>query len=136
MRAGIIYLIAGFATGWQLLRLLLWGLWGRPVHGIELLAFLAALVLVITALVTFWKREATSLVALIACLSIWVFYVPSLYETAYLGVGNLSLIETVSIPGGHGKVTNYMDILRIVVPPLLLFLATAQSFVLVKARNK
>ena len=124
MKAAAIYLIAGVVTGWQLLRLVLWGVWGRPVHLLELSALCAAILLFVTSFLSMRRHKQTAVIALIATGILWLFYVPSLFQTLRFKVGPFSLIERVSLPRNIGVISGTVDLLRIVIPPLLLLCAT------------
>lgn len=72
-----VYLITGVATGWQVFQLMMWAIWGRPVQVLDYIGFAGAFILVLASCFVLWKKVSTS-VAAIACVTLWIFYVPFL----------------------------------------------------------
>jgi membrane-associated HD superfamily phosphohydrolase len=79
----LIYLAAGITTGWQLYRLMMWAIWGRPTSASEYVALLGALILVVAAFSGLFSRSACTIIAAAACTLLWIFYLPALVVTLF-----------------------------------------------------
>lgn len=136
MKVALIYLAAGIATGWQLIRLILWSVWGRPAHAIELIALCGAIILIAVSFFAVRWRKGSAFIAIASSILLWFFYIPSLLQTIQMRVGGLSLLEHFVVPGDVGIVTGIADLLRIALPPLLLLWATVRAALTVRSGRK
>jgi hypothetical protein len=76
-----LFLLAGMATGWQTLQLIMWGVWGKPAVPLERVALFGALVLLCGGLVTIGNRCWGIAAAALGCVLLWVFYGPATWNT-------------------------------------------------------
>ena len=90
MRAFLLYGLTAGITGWDLLYLLVRSAWGAPVHVLEYVAGIGAILLLISAYLSLWKRRIAAQLALAAALAEWAFYLPALRTTGVRTVGALS----------------------------------------------
>ena len=72
----LLYAITGVSTGAQVFRLMMWGVWGRPVAGLEGISLLGSLVLLVAAFVSLSRARRAAWVAFVATLLMWTFYGP------------------------------------------------------------
>jgi hypothetical protein len=118
-----IYLVTGLATGWQVFQLIMWAVWGRPVHSIEEAAFAASLTLIFSSFFALRHPKGSAIAALTACAALWLFYIPAMRDTLSANPGRETLREMVSM-NGTGIFAGPMDMIRAFAPGVLLVAAT------------
>ena len=78
----VTYLLTALATGYQLLWLRMWGVWGRVVSPWENVACIGVLGLIIAAFETRWRSQRfAAWFALGSLAFLWVFYAPATFHT-------------------------------------------------------
>ena len=107
----LVYFITGLATGWQVFQLMMWAIWGRPVQLLDYVGLIGALILVLASFFVRWKKVST-VIASIACVVLWVFYVPSLSGT----IG--------AFASGTAVFWDWKDAVQTIAPPVLLIATT------------
>lgn len=76
-----LYLITGLTTGFQVFRLIMWAVWGRPPHPIEFVSLAGSLGLITAAVVSLFRPRIAAAVAFVASLAMWAFYGPALVQS-------------------------------------------------------
>jgi len=105
----LLYLVTGLAAGAQILWILMWGVWGRPTHWIELAACGASLAMLGVAYVALFSTRAAAWLALPCALLQWAFFVPAVWQT----------LVTSSNPQAQGRVSPGWWAFLVFVPALL-----------------
>jgi hypothetical protein len=76
----LLYFATGLATGLQLYRLMMWGVWGRPTRTIEYVGVLGSGVFILMAAFGPTRKRPTHLAALVAAALLWMVYGQSVLE--------------------------------------------------------
>jgi hypothetical protein len=79
--SALLFIITALATGWQVWRLIMWGVWGRPSHPLETVALVGAGFLFLGGLAAFGSGPAGAVLAIPGCLLLGAFYVPAVWQT-------------------------------------------------------
>jgi hypothetical protein len=78
----VLYSVTAAATGWQVFRIMMWGVWGKPFDLLELVAIPGAFVLLYGAAAAFdGAPRSEAIAAALGCGLLWVFYAPALWNT-------------------------------------------------------
>jgi hypothetical protein len=106
----VLFLLAGCATAIQILSLVLFFVWGRPVSWLELAALLGSAVLITMAFYTLFRPR----------IGVWGALIASVWPLCYYGVAiPAALINMVRLGSEYP--------LRLFIPPVLLVLTVAYS---------
>ena len=81
MKVLALYLVTGAVTGFQVVRLLMWAVWGAPTSPIQYVSLVGSAVLCVASGVTLFKPRLAAKIALAAVATIWSFYVPALIQS-------------------------------------------------------
>lgn len=106
----LLYAITGVATGAQVFSLVMWAVWGKPVHPLQYVSLLGSVALTAAAFFSVWRPRQAAWVALAALVPVWSFYGPALIKSVKVAVA------------GRGFP------LPIFLPPALLLLTTCYAF--------
>ena len=103
----IVALLASLTTGYQLYRLVMWGVWGRVGSPLEGIGLLGTLIVFVGAIVA-WRLQGIGAVTIVAgCLMLWLFYAPALATTL-----------------AHWRAIPIMELVIVLLPPALLIATT------------
>jgi hypothetical protein len=67
------------ATAIQVWYALMWAIWGAPTSPLEYVALLGAIVLLVAAVIAYWKPRLALVIAIGGLILLWMWYGPSLY---------------------------------------------------------
>lgn len=106
----ILYAITAMSTGIQVLVLVAFVVWGRPVSLLECVALFGSMVMIAAAVASFSKATTAIWTGLGGCLLLWSYYGPAIFVN----------VRNIAVLGCSYPITLYLA-------PLLLLLTTAHA---------
>jgi hypothetical protein len=80
-RLGFLLIITSMLTGWQTYWLIMWAVWGAPIHPVQYLALLGSVIQIISGILLLLGKIRGVWLAIFGLGLSWCFFAPALFET-------------------------------------------------------
>jgi hypothetical protein len=93
----VLFLVTAVATGWQVSRFMMWGVWGKPADPLEFVAIAGSWVLVYGAAAAYdGAIRKTTIGAGLGCVLLWVFYARAIWTTARATSSGTAVVDPLA----------------------------------------